>query len=217
MALAVALSSQLHQFETSVPSDIKDPILKAKDDLAVSFDKSRVIKPGETLPSFSLPDATGQEVSSSTLLAQSSLLITFYRGGWCPYCNLSLAALQKHVAEYKARGVDFIAVSPELPDISLSTTEKLDLKFPVLSDIGLRYARKLGIVFKQDEAVREPFATVGIDLNASNGDDSFELPVPVTLLVDQNATVQNVFLDPDFTKRLEPSEALEWIDRLNRQ
>ena len=215
MALAAELSTQLHQFETTVPPQIKDPILKAKDDLAASFDSSMVIKAGETLPAFSLPDATGREISSSTLLATSPLLITFYRGGWCPYCNITLAALQKHVAEYKAKGVNFIAISPELPDVSLSTSEKLQLQFPVLSDVGLSYARKLGIVFKQDEAVREPFATVGIDLNMRNGDDSFELPVPVTLLVDTHGIVRNVFFDADFTKRLEPSTALEWIDTLN--
>lgn len=217
MALATELAVTLHKFKTEVPPSSRDPILKARDDLIASFDRSQVIKPGETLPSFTLPDATGRELSSSTLLATSPLLITFYRGSWCWYCNVALAALQKHVEEYKARGVQFVAISPELPDVSLSNSEKLDLQFPVLADVGLKYARKLGIVFKGDEAVRGPYAAAGIDLNARNGDDSFELPVPITLLVDKNSTVHNVFLDPDFTKRLEPSEALEWIDALNQQ
>ena len=214
MALAEQLNKTLSDFSRDVPSNIKDPILKAKEDLSASFDTSQVIRIGEHLPSFSLPDATNNQVSSSDLLKKSALLITFYRGGWCPYCNLTLAELQKHVGEYAAKGVQFVAISPELPDISLTTTEKLDLKFLVLSDIGLAYARQLGIVFKQDEAVREPFKIAGIDLKKSNGNDTFELPVPVTLLVDQNGVVRNRFLDADFTKRLEPSTALEWIDEL---
>lgn len=88
------------------------------------------------------------------------------------------------------------------------------MKFPVLSDVGLKYARELRIVFQVDDSVREPFEIAGIDLKKSNGDDSFELPTPVPLLVDGKGVVRRRFLDLDFTKRLEPEEALEWIDAL---
>lgn len=217
MALAVQLQQQYNDFLNNAPAAVQNPIVSAKDNFNANFDTSRVIKPGETLPVFTLPDATGKIVSSSDLLAKQPLLITFYRGEWCPFCNITLAALQKRHPEYLARGVQFVAISPELPNMSLSMTEKHDLEFPVLSDAGLKYARQLGIVFKQDESVREPFEIIGINLNERNGDNSFELPVPVTLLVGQDSIVRNVYLDPDFTKRLEPEVALSWIEDLKRE
>ena len=216
MALATQLSNRYAELN-SAPSDIKDPIITAKDNLNASFDTSRVIKKGETLPAFSLPDATGNIISSADLLKKSPLLVTFYRGEWCPFCNEALIALQKHVDEYHSRGAQFVAISPELPNSSLSVTEKHNLKFPVLSDRGNEYARKLGIVFKQSDTVRQPFNALGIDLNARNGDDSFELPIPLTVLVDRDATVRNVYVNPDFTKRLEPEEAIRWIDDFNAE
>lgn len=215
MALAAQLTAQYNEFTSSAPPAIKDPIVTAKANFNASFDQSRVIKVKENLPQFSLPDATGKIVSSESLLAQSPLLITFYRGEWCPFCNLALIELQKHVPEYQARGVEFVAISPELPNTSLTTIQKHNLSFPVLSDLGNAYARQLGIVFKQDEKLKDPFGKIGIDLQQRNGDGSFEVPVPITLLVGRDGAVKNIFVDPDFTKRLEPTTALEWIDELN--
>lgn len=214
MALAAQLSAQYNGFTASAPAEIKDPIIRAKEDFNTSFDQSRVIKPGETFPQFSLPDATGKTVSSATLLEKSALLVTFYRGEWCPFCNLALAELQKHVGEYHRLGAEFVAITPELPNESLNIIQKHNLDFPVLSDIGNSFARQLGIVFKQDEGLRKPFDTIGIDLKKRNGDDSFELPIPITLLVGRDGIVKNVFVDPDFTRRLEPEAAFEWIKAL---
>jgi len=217
MALAAQLTAHYEAFTSSAAPAIKDPIIAAKTNFNATFDTFRVIKVGEALPAFSLPDATGKTMSSAPLLAKSPLLITFYRGEWCPFCNIALIELQKYVPEYHARGVQFIAISPELPNTSLTTTQKHNLDFPVLSDVRNVYARQLGIVFKQDDALREPFGALGIDLNARNGDDSFEVPVPITLLVGKEGVVRNVFVDPDFTKRLEPGAALDWIDALNEE
>lgn len=214
MALAAQLTSQYNAFTASAPPTIKDPIISAKSNFNASFDQSQVIKAGDVLPSFALPDAEGKLVFSAELLAVSPVLITFYRGEWCPFCNLALIELQKYIPEYYERGARFVAISPELPDRSLTTIQKHNLGFPVLSDIGNAYARQLGIVFKQDEGLREPFGTLGIDLKERNGDDSFEVPVPITLLVGKDGVVKNVYVDPDFTKRLEPETALQWIDAL---
>lgn len=215
MALAAQLTAQYNDFMVSAPPAIKDPIISAKSNFNVSFDQSRVIKPGDVLPNFALPDATGKITSSAELLAVCPLLITFYRGEWCPFCNLALLELEKYVPEYYKRGAQFVAISPELPDRSLSTIQKHNLGFPVLSDVSNAYARQLGIVFRQDEGLREPFRTLGIDLRERNGDDSFEVPVPITLLVARDGVVKNVYVDPDFTKRLEPETTLRWIDALN--
>lgn len=217
MALAAQLTTQYKDFAASAPPAIKDPIIAAKSNFNATFDQSKVIKPGDALPQFSLPDATGRSVSSADLLAESPLLITFYRGEWCPYCNLALVGLQQHVPTYHKLGAQFVAISPELANPSLSLIQKHNLDFPVLSDIGNAYARQLGIVFKQDDSLRQPYATLGIDFKERQGNDNFEVPVPISLLVGKDGIVKNVYVDPDFTKRLEPETAIEWIKALNQE
>ena len=122
--------------------------------------------------------------------------------------------LQKHLPAFVAKGVTLVAITPELPDRTLSTTEKIELKFPVLSDVGNTFARKLGIVWKQPDTLKPVFKQFGHDLNKFNGDDSFEVPYPATILVDGKGVVRNLYVEPDYTKRLEPEVALGWVDEL---
>jgi peroxiredoxin len=110
--------------------------------------------------------------------------------------------------------VTFVAISPELPDVSLSTKEKHELEFTVLSDLGNRYAHELGIVYQQPEELRPVFKQIGNDLEARNGDDSFAVPIPTTILVDKEGVVRNAHLDADYFKRLDPEVTLGWIDAL---
>ena len=110
-----------------------------------------------------------------------------------------------------------VAISPELPNQSLTTQEKNELQFPVLSDVGNNLARKLGILFQQPETVRPILKAYGVDLQARNGDDSFVVPFPASYLIDSKGTIRYAFLDPDYTHRLEPSTALGWIDELQQR
>lgn len=181
-----------------------------------TFSLPGVIKVGSKLPSFRLIDATGAEVTSVDLLAHGALLLTFYRGEWCPYCNISVQHLQRHLAEFQARGVTLVAITPESADFATAMIEKHDLKFPVLTDSHNKFARQLGIVYDQSWA-REFHGKLGIDLNARNGDNTWETPVPATILVDKSGTVRNIYVEIDFRKRLEPQTALEWVDKLNQQ
>ncbi|KAF8862105.1 AhpC-TSA-domain-containing protein [Acephala macrosclerotiorum] len=215
MSLASELNAVYTNFHRDAPSSISAPIKKSTSDFVASFDQSAAIKVGDKLPSFRLSDAHGKQVDSADLILTGPLLITFYRGNWCPYCNLALRALQKHLDDFKAKGVTLAAVTPELPDTSLSTTEKNELKFTVLSDVGNKFAKELGILFAQPDELRTPFETVGVNLKERNGDDSFVVPIPATLLVDKSGVVRNTFIDPDYTHRLEPETALGWIDALN--
>lgn len=133
-------------------------ITNAVDNFKNTYDPTKAIQPLDAFPAFQLTDATGNKVTLQDLLAKGSILISFYRGEWCPFCNLELRALQKHLDEFRERGVTLVAVSPELPDQSLSTSEKLELKFPVLSDVDNRLAKQLGLLFAQPElepAVRQ--------------------------------------------------------------
>jgi len=218
MAQAVTLNEQfagvLKRFESTAPAEVRSAIMGSKDDFVAEFDPKSAIQVGATLPAFELPNAVGDKVSSASLLAKGPILISFYRGEWCPFCNLELVALQKHIDEFKAKGVTLVAISPELPNTSLSTVEKHALKFPVLSDIHNEFARKLGIVWRMPDSLRPAFDKFGNDLKTRNGDDSFEVPVPATILVDTKGVVRNTFVDADYTTRLEPKTALEWAAKL---
>jgi len=212
--LADQLSSVFDNFQKNAPGPVKETIIKANTGFKTSYDPSTAIQVGDTLPEFALSDAVGKQVSSTELLSQGALLITFYRGEWCPFCNLALVALQKNLDRFQAKGVSLVAISPELPNTSLSTSEKHALKFPVLSDVGNKYAKQLGIVFQQPDTLRPIFDKFGHDLKMRNGDDSFAVPIPATLLVDKNGVVRNTYIEADYTKRLEPATALEWVEAL---
>ncbi|KAK9343623.1 thioredoxin-like protein [Lipomyces starkeyi] len=215
MAQQAELSAILENFKKNAPEPVKTVITKARNDFIESFDPKAAIQVGDTLPEFHLSDAVGNERSSAELLANGPLLITFYRGEWCPFCNIALVGFQKILDQIKSKGITFVAISPELPNQSLSTVEKHDLKFPVLSDMGSKYAKQLGILFQQPDSLRPIFDKFGHHLAERNGDDSFAVPVPATILIDEKGVVKNTFIDPDYTKRVEPATVLEWINGLN--
>jgi peroxiredoxin len=163
---------------------------------------------GAKVPDFSLPNADGTELSLSSLLAKGPVVLTFYRGGWCPYCSIELRALQNTLAAITAAGATLTAVSPQTPDNSLSTAQRLELVFPVLSDEGNHVAESFGLVFTLPEALRQVYSGKGIDLPAANGDTTFRLPIPATYVIRTDGTVAWRFADPDYTKRAEPDDLL---------
>ncbi|NET11196.1 MAG: AhpC/TSA family protein [Symploca sp. SIO2B6] len=212
--LTDAIAQFKEQFRQSQPEPVKTTMAKATQDLIASGIMDQVLKVGETLPTITLPNATGQQVSIQDLLQSGPVVISFYRGGWCPYCNLELKALQSKLPGIKALGAQLVAISPETPDNSLSTSEKNALEFEVLSDAGNQVAKSLGLVFTLPEELRPLYAQFGIDLPAYNGDSTFELPIPATYIVAQDGTIALAFADPDYTKRLEPSEIITTLEQL---
>ncbi|KAK5137753.1 hypothetical protein LTR08_007325 [Meristemomyces frigidus] len=207
------LNAVFDRFSKNAPDAIKTPINSSRAELA-TFDTSQAIKIGDRIPEFKLKDAVGKEQDSTALRASGPLVITFYRGEWCPFCNIALSGFQKHLDDFKAKGVTVVALTPELPNGTLTMTEKHELQFPVLTDPHNEYARKLGIVWKQPESLRPVFDNFKHNLPKRNGDDSFELPLPATLLVDKDGIVRNLYLNPDYIKRVEPQTVLAWIDAL---
>lgn len=212
--LASQLSAYFEKVNQNAPAPVVSAIKESIASLNATFDKSANIQIGASLPSFKLPNALGKEVASESLLAKGPVLITFYRGDWCPFCNLALRSLQLHLDEFHAKGVTIVAISPELPNSSLSTAEKNDLKFEVLSDVGNKFARKLGIVWDQPKSVEPIFKVFEIDLKVRNGDDTMAVPIPTTILVDTKGVVRNIHIDPDYRQRLETTTALAWVDSL---
>jgi peroxiredoxin len=165
------------------------------------------IKVGDALEGFTLEDANGTAVTLDQLVESGPAVIVFYRGGWCPYCNLALRAYQQDlVPQLGAFGARLVAISPQSPDESLSTKEKAALEFTVLSDPSARLADRIGIAFEQADEVLGAQRTLGLDLTKVNAEGSVRLPRPTVLIVDQDRLVRFVDVHPDYTARTEVAE-----------
>ena len=163
---------------------------------------------GDRAPDFSLPNAAGETVALAALLARGPVVISFYRGGWCPYCNLELRALQARLGDIHDAGGELVAISPEQPDSSLDTAERNSLEFPVLSDVGNGVARKFRLVHAiNPEWVRYQLS-LGIDVAARNASAVAEVPLPATYVVRQDGIIVFALVDADYTKRAEPEDVL---------
>ncbi|NJO82588.1 MAG: AhpC/TSA family protein [Blastochloris sp.] len=159
---------------------------------------------GESAPDFTLPNAQGGDLTLSAALKKGPVVLTFYRGEWCPYCNLTLAAYQSMLPQLEQAGATLIAVSPQQPDFARAMIDKADLKFPVLSDVGNHVAHRYRVVFTLPESLR-PYSAV---IPQSNGDESWELPMPATFVIQPDGVIRLAFVPPDYTHRLEPSAIL---------
>jgi peroxiredoxin len=179
------------------------------EELSASGIVGQSLQVGQTAPSFALPNAHGQTVTLSDLLASGPVVVTFYRGAWCPFCNMALRAYQGILPEIKALGASFVAISPQRPDNSLTQTEKEHLGYEVLSDQGNAVARQFGIVYKLGDAMNQVSAGFGVDITQFNGDDSRELPLPGTFVVDQSGTIRFAQAFADHSQRTEPAAILE--------
>jgi peroxiredoxin len=164
---------------------------------------------GQKAPDFSLPDAHGKVVALSSLLAKGPVVVTFYRGGWCPFCDLQLRAYQGVLSQIHDLGAELVAISPQTPDYALSDVEKKQLTFPVLTDKGNGVARKFGLVFSLSETMRALQTNFGNPTTKFNGDDSWELPMPGTFVIDRGGVVRLAHVDPNYMNRLEPAAILE--------
>ncbi len=171
---------------------------------------------GDTVPEFTLPDAFGNQVSLKALLAKGPVVISFYRGEWCPFCNIALHALQEALPRMTALGATLVAISPEQPDHGIVLTEKDKLTFPVLSDFGNAVARKFGIVFEVGTELREfMHAAFKNDIRLRNGTDSYELPVPATYVVDRAGVIRFAHVEVDYmTGRADPAAILGALEAL---
>lgn len=169
---------------------------------------------GDQAPDFQLKNALGKEVSLSDYLAKGPVVLTWYRGGWCPYCNLTLRQLQQELPAFKTAGATLLALTPELPDKSISTAEKHELEFEVLSDIGNVVARDYGIVFKLTPEVADIYQN-SFDMEAYNGDDSYELPLAATYIIQQDGTISYAYLDAEYRNRAEPADISAALQETN--
>ena len=212
MNLIQELNAFKTKFQSSQPEEIQSVMGNATTDLINSKIAENSLKQGYKMPNFALPNAVGEEVTLASLLAKGTVVVSFYRGGWCPYCNMELRALQQALSEIEAKGATLVAISPETPDSSLSTKEKNELSFEVLSDHNNTFAKQLGLVFTLPEALRPIYNNFGIDIPAYNGESTFELPLPATYVLAADGSVIYSFASADYTERLDPTEIIKALD-----
>ncbi len=206
----MTLRSELDAFKASWLERVGAETAKMVEDdnAALKTLAAGALKAGVMFPAAKLPDQKGGMTDLAALMAEGPVVVTFYRGGWCPYCNLELRAFQTLLPEIEGLGARLVAISPETPDNSLSTAEKNALAFDVLSDSEGLLADALGIRFELSEAMKAYFVKVGHDLPARNGDDKWSLPMPATYVVAKGGRIMLAHVDPDYRTRLDPSMAL---------
>jgi peroxiredoxin len=208
------LADQIAQLQTNLAQQLPAEILLGFEgaiQALVNGDiAANAVKVGQKAPEFSLPDQLGDTVTLSSVLQRGPAAVVFYRGEWCPYCDLTLRAYQRILPQIQALGVSLIAISPQRPDNTLTTVEKKELTFSVLSDVGNVVGRTYGLVFVTSEAARHP------GISAANGDESWQLPIPGTFVIAQDGTIILAFVDADWTHRLEPAELLKALAGIAR-
>ncbi|MFC5185482.1 peroxiredoxin-like family protein [Actinomadura harenae] len=214
----MSLQAELHAFYTArrkqMPEDVKAVMDAAAAGLAASGQADKALTVGDTAPGFSLPSADGKTVALDELLAAGPVVLTFYRGAWCPYCNLTLHALQQHHDQITERGARLVAVSPQIPDESLTLTEKHALTFDVLSDVGSDTAAAYGLAFEVTEELAALYDKLGFDLQRVNAGHPRTLPLPATYVIGTDHTIAWAFVDTDYTTRAEPAEILTALTAL---
>lgn len=217
MTLKFELDTFRAEFMAKQPAEIRDAMTRADLELGSSGILDRALKAGDRAPDFTLREARGGELSLANTLARGPVVLNFYRGGWCPYCNLELRALQRALPDIERLGATLVAVSPQTPDESLSTAEKNDLAYPVLSDVNSTTALAYGIAFDLAKELRPIYALFGHALPDRNGDESWTLPIPATFVIDRDGTIVLAYVDVDYRNRLEPTEVIAMLETLAKQ
>ncbi len=211
MNLEAALNAFRAEFLEKFPAEKAAVMQRATDAVMQEFKSKPLLQVGDLAPDFTLSNAIDTSIRLSDRLSQAPVILTFYRGGWCPYCNLALRTYQQVLPQIQAAGASLIAVSPQTPDASFSTAEKNNLSFDVLSDVGSTVADAYGIAFELPDELKELYTELGHALPDHNGTNDWKLPIPATFVIDQQRRILLAHVDVDYRNRLEPTQAIRMI------
>lgn len=214
----MSLKEQLAEYRAGwykrVPPERQAIMQRHIDQLRAGAISRSMLKVGDRAPAIVLMNAKGQTVDVARLLKKGPVIVTFYRGGWCPYCNLELKAYQQILPEIAAAGASLIAISPEKPDESLSTAEKNALSFEVLSDVGQNVGRAFGLVYDFTDELKSAYRGFNLDIPARNGTpEEWALPVSATYVIDRDGIIVYAYTDPDYRDRADPREVLAALSK----
>jgi peroxiredoxin len=206
-------AASLHRASAGqLPAEVAEAFAAEQRDLAAAGHPSGVAEPGSRLPDGELLDVAGEPATLAETLAGKPAVIVFYRGGWCPYCNIALRTYQAQLVPALAeRGISLIAISPQAPDGSLSTKESKELTFTVLSDPGNQIAGQLGILTAPSDGTRAAQLQLGLDLTQVNADGTTALPMPTVVIADADGVIRWIDAHLDYTTRTEPGQVLQAV------
>lgn len=181
----------------SVPRTIIETMHRATAELKASGLAQSALKVGDRAPAFELKDAGGSPVSSTTLLVRGPLIVSFYRGVWCPYCNMELQALQAALPEILRLGANIVAISPQTPANSRKSARENSVAFPILSDPGNAVAAAFGLRFALPDFLVALYKSLKNDLPSFNGDESWTLPMPGRFVIGRDSSILYAEVNPD--------------------
>ncbi len=215
MNLTETLEARVALGRNKIPTTILEIMDSATERLIDKQISKKALSEGSTFPSFNLSNINGKELTLEEIKGSKATIISFYRGGWCPYCNIELQALEKELASFKTLGASLIAITPETPDNSLTTAEKNEITFEVLSDINNGLGKEVGLVFELSKDLQKVYAEkFNIDLEKHNQNTSGELPMAATYVIDDRNVIKYAFVTEDYTKRAAINEIKEVLKKL---
>lgn len=215
MTLQEELLAYKAESRNRVPPEIRATMLQGITDVRALGVEASALKVGKIAPDFTLPGVDGAKVRLGDLLSRGPVIILFYRGAWCPYCNLQLRAFQRVLPLIESAGATLIAISPQMPDGTLTAAQKNGLEFPVLSDVGSTVARLFGVAYIVPSPVQAISRQFGNDLAIKNGRDEWLLPIPATYLITPDFRVVMAHIDADYTTRAEPQDVLAALSQFS--
>ena len=215
----MSLNDELKLLQKSVSNSLNpdacDKLVIENAKLFSQFLENKVIKEGAKAPSISFYDENLKIIHLHDLLKDKHIVLSFFRGTWCPYCNLELAALAKIYDAIKEKGAQLIALSPELHEFSGSILQKNKIEFPTYADLSNKAADKFGLAFKLPPAYRDIYKSLNIHLNKLNGTPNWTLPIPATFIISKDGLITSTYINADYTKRMEPDDILKQLDLLS--
>ncbi len=205
------------EFLAEMPANERQTLIGFLETLASSDVTADAKRVGDWAPDFRLIDSGREEVHLAYELKKGPVVLSFFRGVWCRFCILELLALEQAYPDIRRFGASLLGISPERATSPTASHRLLDLSYPVLVDTGNAVARAFGLTFQLPGSMRQLYGKWGHDLPSLNGDESWELPVPATYVIDENGSISAAYVDKDHTRRMEPSEIIFTLENLNRE
>ncbi len=212
--LEVQLREIFYAVMETIPFDRLLVYQEAIDRLAQSGIPDGALGVGDRSPSFTLETAAGEKIRLNELRESGPVVLTWYRGGWCPYCNLTLRVWDEYLTRTRALGATLVAITPEQPDSIQVTTERDSVSFQILWDRGNELARQFGIAYELDDDVLRLMHEGGLDLKGYNRGEGRELPLPATYVIDSDGVIRHAFVSADYRKRAEPADVIRVLESL---
>jgi len=214
MSLRSDIQHMQAELMPQIPSNILEMMQDTTRELKASGLADLAINVGDVAPDFTLSEVGDGQVRLSDVLVNGPVVVNFYRGGWCPYCNLEMQALQHALPEIERAGGQLLSIAPELPGHAAQTRDKGNLTFPLLHDQDNQVARAYGLVFTLPEVLRPVYGGLGIDLVDNQGNTDFALPIPASYIIGRDGVVVFAFVDVDYTQRVEPATIVECLNNM---